>query len=124
MAPPPTPKTPPKNPAAPPSAVVASIRNAAESIQVISRRGPRTGPRDNTPLGCGRSTCFKRFARITGPTRWLGCRWETGRASAFAPGVGGFRSSFRNRPTASRAPRAKSHSGTFWKSENYFGETY
>ena len=49
MAPPPTPKTPPKNPAAPPSAVVASIRNAAESIQVISRRGPRTGPRGNTP---------------------------------------------------------------------------
>src|SRR5580704_16604597 len=48
---------------------------------------------------------------------------ETGRASAFAPGVGGFRSSFRNRPTVSRAPRAKSHSGTFWKSENYFGET-
>jgi hypothetical protein len=41
MAPPPTPKTPPKNPAAPPSAAVASIRNAAESIQVISRRGPR-----------------------------------------------------------------------------------
>ena len=54
MAPPPTPKTPPKNPAAPPSAVVASIRNAAESIQVISRCGPRTGPRDNTPIGRGR----------------------------------------------------------------------
>src|ERR1700674_2853169 len=54
MAPPPTPKRPPKNPAAPPSAVVASIRNAAESIQVISRCGPRTGPRDNTPIGRGR----------------------------------------------------------------------
>ena len=54
------------------------------------------------------STCFKRFARITGPTRWLGCRRETGRASAFVPGLGGFRSSLRYRPTASHAPRAKS----------------
>ena len=53
MAPPPTPKRPPKNPAAPPSAVVASIRNAVGSIQVISRRDPRTGPRDNTPIGRG-----------------------------------------------------------------------
>ena len=79
-----------QDPAVPPSAVVASIRNAAESIQVISRRGPRTGPRDIPRSGAVGSTCFKRFARITGPIRWLGCRSETGRASAFAPGVGGF----------------------------------